>query len=193
MENAMEDWTEQLDKKWMVFEGDVEIGLEDPYSLFYFYLLVQRDSKTNEPIEHYGSIIFFHDVHAVSLSIVAAFSCFCRLFFFIARHWETNLGSCKIQNKRVGIDSRRLTPTGISIQSDWEVVAGDIMLLKVNKLDNKSNWAEPLLHISFVSHKLSPNEMTDFGFVVPKSPHEAQVLFASRSRALLLYEALLTK
>ena len=193
MENAMEDWMEQVDKKWMVLEGDVKIGLEDHYSLFYFYLLVQRDSKTNDPIEHYGSIIFFHDVHAVSLSIVAAFSCFCRLFFFIARHWETNLGSCKIQNKRVSIESRRLTPTGISIQSDWEVVAGEIMLLKANKLDNKSNWAESLLHISFVSHKLSPNEMTDFGFVVPKSPHEAQVLFASRSRALLLYEALLTK
>ena len=121
------------------------------------------------------------------------FSCFCWLFFFIARHWETNLGSCKIQNKRVSIESRRLTPTGISIQSDWEVVAGEIMLLKVNKLDNKSNWAESLLHISFVSHKLSPNEITDFGFVVPKSPHDAQVLFASRSRALLLYEALLTK
>ena len=58
----------------MVFEGEVEIGLEDPCSLFYFYLLVQRGSKTNDPIEHYGSIIFFHDVHADSLSIVTAFS-----------------------------------------------------------------------------------------------------------------------
>ncbi|KAK7820210.1 receptor-like protein 7, partial [Quercus suber] len=34
------------------------------------------------PIEHYGFITFFRDVHAVSLSIVSAFSCFCWLFFF---------------------------------------------------------------------------------------------------------------
>ena len=60
-------------------------------------------------------------------------------------------------------------------------------------------WAEPSLHISFVSHKLSPNEMTDFCFVLwlfklhflwvlmPKHPHTAQ--FFLQVWALLQYEA----
>ena len=37
MENVKEDWMEHLDKKWMVCEDDVEIGLENPYSLFYLF------------------------------------------------------------------------------------------------------------------------------------------------------------
>ena len=85
----------------MVCAGDVEIGLENPYSLLYLFASPAYVTAIRTPIEHYGLITFFRDVHAVSLSIVAAFSCFCCLLFFIAAamSWWRELCLVAIQRK----------------------------------------------------------------------------------------------